>query len=914
MQEYLQNYKCKPIRTLLGFLLVLVPFFSFYAQEETAREALAEKVYLQLDKQTYAQGETLWFKALVTQAKDNKPSPLSAVLHVELVDVNDKIIVEKQIQIKNGVGDNFIDLEKIYPEGNYQLRAYTQWNRNFGEWFMFKTYISIIEYSKQQTEDIFNVINPEQVAAGENLKLVLNPKRLDSSVTDKVNLSIALDGKINTYTVKKNEAGIFLFEEKLPVTANWAKLLLETESGQRSVKYFNWAKPDIDLQFFPEGGHLIAGMNNQLGFKAIDQMGKGIALSGEVLDEEGGIVAKFKSNKLGMGRFFLIPKSSTSYTARITKVESSFDTKILFNLPQVETQGTKLSLNSLRGNLLLSTESTKIHNDTVYVEVSSRGISIGRIPQILSNGKATTPVTQHTLPNGIIAFKLLNKKNEPLAERLFYNENNQSLIPVNLSLDKAVFETQEQAKLNIDLGEKSRDTIASASLLVVANRKESPELNLKENIESYLLLSSELKGKIENPTWYFSDKNKNRLADLEALMLTQGWSKYNFSTNSSDDFDYEPELSLNVAGDVAALFSKEKMKENVFVSLMTFAEGQQIFEQQTDSLGRFYFSLPPYTGTKIRAVLQTKNEAGRQRDYTLNLAQQDQPEVEFPNHFKSSFIDRETAKKVLENAQVIYKENLYEYDSSITALDTVMIDNYEMTPKRKEVADLYGKPDTVVSGEKIRENEPEWSFGLYSILRQKFGDELKFYRVSDDTGNYLKAYVFVNEETLVLVDGSPIRDYEYFLLQTLPTSDIKSVELIKNTASNYSQLYLASHPFLSASAPIPISGSILSIYTIGGGGILTAYKAKGILKTTIPVFSRKKEFYEPKYKLDNAAVELKEDNRETIVWRPNLNLNTGGKTILSFYNRDLKGDFSIIVEVLSKDGKIGFEKLRYQVE
>jgi uncharacterized protein YfaS (alpha-2-macroglobulin family) len=102
-----------------------------------------EKIYLQMDGKVYTTDKTIWFKAIVTNASDHTLTKLSGVLYVELIGPDEKIIEKKLIKLENGVGTGFFDLNQNYAEGTYLIRAYTEWDRNFGTDFFFKEYIQV---------------------------------------------------------------------------------------------------------------------------------------------------------------------------------------------------------------------------------------------------------------------------------------------------------------------------------------------------------------------------------------------------------------------------------------------------------------------------------------------------------------------------------------------------------------------------------------------------------------------------------------------------------------------------------------------------------------------------------------------------------------------------------------------------
>src|SRR5690606_39090758 len=216
-----------------------------------------------------------------------------------------------------------------------------------------------------------------------------------------------------------------------------------------------------------------------------------------------------------------------------------------------------------------------------------------------------------------------------------------------------------------------------------------------------------------------------------------------------------------------------------------------------------------------------------------------------------------------------------------------------MTPNRKKVMDRFGEPDVVIDGDKIAEEGQKWSYGLYSVLMFSFSDKLMIKR--DSNGN-LNAYAFNNEPTLVVVDGIPVVNYAYQFIQSIPPSEVSSVELIEY-AKNFASLYQDAYP---SSVYAPMTGNVLAIYTHGQKGIHNVKSPVGILKTSIPVFSQAKEFYAPKYDASFTDDLQKPDLRALIHWQPILETNDSGKTETSFYNADVTGEMMIVVEAITE--------------
>jgi hypothetical protein len=110
-------------------------------------------------------------------------------------------------------------------------------------------------------------------------------------------------------------------------------------------------------------------------------------------------------------------------------------------------------------------------------------------------------------------------------------------------------------------------------------------------------------------------------------------------------------------------------------------------------------------------------------------------------------------------------------------------------------------------------------------------------------------------------------------------------------------------------------GHIISITTKGGVGIQAPNRPEpGTLKSTLPLFSPIKEFYQPKYDAPLTTNDDKPDLRSLIHWEPSVFLNKDGNTSLNFYNGDIVGKYVIIVEVISTDGRLGYKTVEYQVK
>lgn len=154
--------------SVLCFLLVLLSFSFLQAQDKKANPEV-EKVYLHTDRSRYFIGEDLWYKAYNVHANNNILFDNSNILYVELISPESKIVASNKTNLEIGLGNgdfHLADSLGIKP-GLYQLRAYTNWNRNFGEDFIFKKNIEIIDVFEAHStlkKMPTNVTQPKSVA------------------------------------------------------------------------------------------------------------------------------------------------------------------------------------------------------------------------------------------------------------------------------------------------------------------------------------------------------------------------------------------------------------------------------------------------------------------------------------------------------------------------------------------------------------------------------------------------------------------------------------------------------------------------------------------------------------------------------------------------------------------------------
>lgn len=352
-----------------------------------------------------------------------------------------------------------------------------------------------------------------------------------------------------------------------------------------SIKYI---ENKIDVSFFPEGGSLVDKISSIVAFKAINALGKGYDITGELFSSSGDLITTFESTHLGMGFFSLKPEPGLNYYAIIKSRDGA---EFRAGIPKSFSTGMAIHVFITQDNKLLIRVSTneKTLPSTIDQEMiltySSRNL-ITKTVKIKINSLVNNyiiPVSD--LPDGVIRITLSGKEGPPLCERLVYHQKSTN-VNVTVYPDKQQYKPREQVKLRISF---SGDTIvhdkAFLSLSASETRMTGDSSLFPTSIASWFLLESDIRGPVENPSYYFNTSNDNRLQDLDLLLLTQGWRDFQWKYDFSNLFKHEKGFSLS--GRVRRVLSNKSIK-GVKINIGIFDTTACSFQStETDSLGNF---------------------------------------------------------------------------------------------------------------------------------------------------------------------------------------------------------------------------------------------------------------------------------------------------------------------------------------
>ena len=340
-------------------------------------------------------------------------------------------------------------------------------------------------------------------------------------------------------------------------------------------------QPVARFSFFPEGGYLIDGIPTKVAFKALDAKGMPAKVAGRLL-ENGKDIAKLESVHDGMGFVFILPIKGASYKAVLSDGRE-------FPFAEVVSSGLSVHLRKQTDEYLefLLSQPKGAAAQAIKLEGKMRGglccTATGTLSERL---KIRIPLKEFPM-QGIAEFTLYNADGQPMAERLVYIHPERKL-HIELNTDSARYFTRGKGKLNVKVTDEAGNPVQAHLGLSIFDRAYQNELN-PENMLSYCYLSTEIKGNIHNPAYYFDSNNKDRQAALDLLLLTQGWRRYVWEKADTamlaDCF-----LSDEIKG--KQIIGKKKQKELANGGQLIQVSGPSTKSQFiiVDSLGRFTVS------------------------------------------------------------------------------------------------------------------------------------------------------------------------------------------------------------------------------------------------------------------------------------------------------------------------------------
>lgn len=522
-----------------------------------------ERIYVHTDKSFYYPGETIWFAVYVRNGEDLKASCLSEIVYAEWI--SPKGTIEKKLALltTDGVAQGDIFLDQDAPGGIYTLKVYTNWQQNDPK-NVEKPYVFQKEVQVQRLI-LPNLLmkldfEKESYTSADNVKAFLSFRTLEDKPLTKANLScyVFIEGNLwRELALTTDENGKAVVSFQLPENLATADVLLNAiisyqgnkESIARSVPV---VLNRMTVEFFPEGGDLVAGFMQKVAFRLLNEWKKPADGEGILFDDIGREILHFASYHQGMGAFEFIPQPGRKYKAKLIKPAVNQ----VFELPEVLERG--FSIQVSQDTALITVRINSTEREEVGIIGQMRG-KIYYTNAIKLNGKPSVfTIPTQDLPCGVMQITLFDAKNIPRAERLvFVNRDKQ--LNIQIQTDKTSYRPREKVTMTVSVAdERGLPVPANLSLSVVNDKILSFADDKQGNILAKLLLEPDISGEVFEPNFYFDKKEPKSLKALDYLMLTQGWRRFTWEKiiqQKPIQITYQPEKQL-ITGKVVDIHGK----------------------------------------------------------------------------------------------------------------------------------------------------------------------------------------------------------------------------------------------------------------------------------------------------------------------------------------------------------------------
>ena len=665
----------------------------------------------------------------------------------------------------------------------------------------------------------------------------------------------------------------------------------------------------LNVRFFPEGGQLVEGVTSQVAFKAESKNGGNIELSGTIYTKEGTEITSFETLHDGMGHFEYTPSDQPA----IAKV-SFQGKKYEFTLPQALPNGYVLSTVSNAGALLVRVScNAATPQDTLAVFISHQGRpSIHQLISCRADAPQEFILPTRKLPAGVLQVSLINRAGNTLCERFVF-ANPRAPLQISTEGLKEVYAPYAPIRCELQVKNAKGEPVSGELSVSIRDGVRSDYLEYDNNIFTDLLLTSDLKGYIHQPGYYFASPSPRKQTELDVLLMVHGWRKYDMSQAiSTAPFTplQLPEAQLVLNGQVKSTILKNKLKD-IALSVIVKKDDQFITGGTvTDENGRFTIPVEDFEGT-TEAVIQTR-KVGKERNKDASILI-DRNFSPAPRAYGYKELHPEWKDLAYWQQKAESFDSLY-MDSIRKVEGLYVLDEVEIKSKRRQGSNMATKiseksidayydvrrsVDVLRDNGKIVTTIPE--------LMEKLSPQFYWDRTNDK-------HTYRQKPICYIMDNHILSETETQMMLT-EVDGLASIIISKGTGGIDDDIIQNTKMSeVTDSTGVDISKldrySVFYLIPLPRRDVLNKSQSAvlGTRQTVIQGYTRPLEYYSPAYPTKELYMD-KVDKRRTLYWNPSVQADGNGKAVIECYNNQYSTPLIIQAETLGKDGQIG--SMRY---
>lgn len=806
-----------------------------------------EQVYLHFDNTGYFMGETIWFKAYVTNPLGNVATTQSKVLYVELLTPEGRIMQTHKLKIENGQCSGQLPLTDLLHPGYYEVRAYTALMLNWEETPLFSR--------------VFPIFNAPTT---EGQEMYANPRMVRQTHSE----------KLPDYRQKKPKA------EKL------------------------------NIQFFPEGGKMVEEVASNIAFKVTDKQGNPVNANGKIYNSHKEEKAIFTTQHDGMGMFTLTPAEGESYYAEVADAEGRIQRFDLPQAQTKGVVMTINNLRPDQVMIQFARNAKTTETQAMGLTVMSHG-QVLLFKQMQWDGQLTAQLRlpKDKMPAGVNQITLFDTQGRIHAERLIFIDL-KGKANIECTSLKESYQPREKVEMNFKVTDETGQPLPACFSLAVRDADTDTPINNARTggIMANLLLGSEVKGYIHNIDYYFESDDRLHRTALDLLLCTQGWRRYDWQEMTrplEKKVNYPIEESILIRGNLTSTFRK-RIKKDVEISVFLYSQtgDNRVGSCYSDSLGNFAFLADDFYGRWFMDI--TTRQKDKLREMNVNLEKVKGPTPRYYGMDETELFVRKNDGTAISAKP----DSIMEYEEEDKQRWENLLPSIKVEAQKEWQKDFIRRWNNVIysmEDERMRMDETGEQY-LVEFYRWLEETNPYFDYDTDTVGGISATYknrpvrFFI---TRIGTEGWFIENTRNTGIQ-LEDLTINDVEAIAISDKPNVEMAMLSKSSVGATMDSITNPNTVVIMVFVRKDYYRNSEKKGHRKTKVQGFTHELQFYMPDYSYTDLPDE--KDFRRTLFWEPYVVTNEQGEASVQFYNTPLCRRMKISAETVTGKGRIGVLK------
>jgi len=639
----------------------------------------------------------------------------------------------------------------------------------------------------------------------------------------------------------------------------------------------------LRVQFYPEGGPPVMELTGRVAFRVTDVGGRGLKVTGRVLDDRQNEVSPIATNDAGLGSLFFKPEPGRQYAAEFFGPYAGAS----FPLPAAQPEGFVLLVDNLKdGQMYVRAKgSAAVQEDSLWIVVQTRNVIVHSGAIQLKEGLGAMQIPKAKFPPGVCRLTLFDRQGKPRCERLLFIERASLTLRVQVQPLTRTFAAREPVELEVFVTDTSGTPVQGTFSLAVTDAGQHVRLWCNNTLVSNQLLTAELPGYVDSPNQFLDLQSDGSRESLDVLLLTQspGWLPWKEVLSEQQSFPPFLDHFLGVRGKVLSRQGNKPIGNCRVVMIPVDSTYRLTHSTNARPDGTFRFGGLEFSDT-ISVIIQTLDYNGKPVEARVELEKPQSPPIRTPS-YPAGYLLQQPQSEARAAQPLQARQYAAKNLNKVQVLKEVVVKEKRFRPQSAAGANkVYGPADNVIT---FDETSPRFT-NLYEMVQGR----VPGVQVSrNKNGGYSitirgPGSISSSVQPLFLLDGVPVQDDStgQALLSFNP-NDIARIEVLKGAAAG-------------------------SFGVRGGNGVIAFYTREaagtgdpGVRHASMNTFRLIGYQAAPRPDDPAAGAFRGTDYRDVLYWNPVLETDAEGKARVTFYNSDIAGSFQVVLEGITSSGQ-----------